>query len=157
MQINHIHRNNENLSRPVFGAKLGSELKKIVKDDPRYKDFIKKFETWGDSNSVVDVYKTSVNGESKYMLCLSNRVLDNTNIPINSFKSEISTNKIIESFFNLSSQIIKRTEYLLFKNVKDTAIKGGDRYLTRLSNIIRSHKLQGIMFDPKTAKIFDEI
>ena len=57
MQINPITPlTSNNNTRPAFGAKIGSGLKFLVKDDPRYEEFIKTFSTWGDSNSVVALY-----------------------------------------------------------------------------------------------------
>ncbi len=151
MQVNSIN------ARPSFGAKIGSGLKCLVKDDPRYENFMKMFENWGDTNTVVDVYQAQIHGKSKYMLRVSNKVLDNTTVPFQRGQSEFMKKNLINRFFDLTPTSIEWAEYSLFKEVKNFARGGGKPYLERLSNIIRSHKQQGIVFDPKTAKTFNEI
>lgn len=158
MQVNSISQANvNNNTRPSFGAKIGPGLKYLVKDDPRYDGFMKMFANWGDSNTVVDIYKAQIHGKSKYMLRLSNKVLDNTTVPFQRSQSEFMKKNLINRFFGLTPASIELAEYSLFKEVKDFARGAGKPYLERLSNIVRIHKLQGIVFDPKTAKTFNEI
>ncbi|PWL73740.1 hypothetical protein DBY21_10250 [Candidatus Gastranaerophilales bacterium] len=158
MQINSISaQNSNNNTRPAFGAKIGTVLKFMVKEDPRLETFMKNFSKWGDSNTVVDVYNAQIGGKTQYMLRLKNNVLDGTTVPVNKEKPEFMKKNLINPFFNLTERDINWAEYSLFKRVKDFARSGGKPYLERLSNIIRSHKQEGIVFDAASAKIFNEI
>lgn len=155
MEINSI--NNYGVNQPVFTAKIGSGLKFLVKDDPRFNTFMDSFSKWGDSNSVVDVYNAKINGKTKYMLRLSNKVLDETTVPLQKNSSEFMKQNLINQFFDITEKTIDFVEYNLLKNVVDSARQGGKPYIERLHNIIKSHKKEGIVFDAKTEKCFREL
>lgn len=148
--------NSNNNPRPVFCAKIGAGLKFLVKDDPRYEEFMKNFSKWGDSNSVVDIYNAQINGKTKYMLRLKNNVLDKTSVPLVKGQSEFMRKNLINKFFELTSKSIDWAEYNLFKTVKDD-VRGSKPLSEWLANIINGHKKDGIVFDPETARRFKEI
>lgn len=154
MQINPITPLTSNSNtRPAFGAKIGSGLKFLVKDDPRYEEFIKTFSTWGDSNSVVDIYNAKINGKTKYMLRLKSNVLDETTVPINKGQPEFMKKNLVNKFFELTPKSVLWAEDSLFKKVLDDA-RCSKPFWERLVNIMNGHKKEGIVFDSETAKRF---
>lgn len=158
MQISSINQQYQNNTpHPAFGAKIGSGLKFMLREDPRLEGFMEKFSKWGDSNTIVDVYSAQSGGKTRYMLRLKNNVLDETTVPVNKEKPEFMKKNLVNQFFNLAERNIDWAEYSLFKKVKDFARGGGKPYLERLSNIIKSHKQEGIVFDAASAKRFNEI
>lgn len=164
MQVNSISgnniygsNNNKYNNNPSFQAKVGPGLEALIKNCPEYENFMKMFSKWGDSNSVVDIYNANINGKTKYMLRLSNNVLDNTNVPFKRAESVYMKKDLIKRFFDLSPNEIWWAEGTLFKTVKDFAVNGGKPYIERLSNIIKSHKQEGIVFDAATAKRYNNI
>lgn len=159
IRINNFNgKNNYKIgNNPSFQAKIGPGLEPLVKNSPVYDDFMKMFSKWGDSNSVVDIYTAKINGKTKYMLRLSNKVLDETSVPFRRGQSVFMKNDLIKRFFDLSPTEIWWAEGSLFKTVKDYAVNGGKPYIERLSNIIKSHKKDGIVFDSETAKRFNDI
>lgn len=164
MQVNSISgnniynsNNNKCKSSPSFQAKVGPGLEVLVKNVPGYDDFMKMFSKWGDSNSVVDIYNANINGKTKYMLRLSNNVLDGTNVGFKRDEPVFMKKDLIKRFFDLSQKDLWWAEGNLFKEVKKVAFDGGKPYMERLLSIINSNKKDGIVFDYETAKRFNDI
>lgn len=156
MQINPVNQfNSNNNVRPAFGAKIGPSLKALVKDDPRYDGFMKMFSNWGDSNSVVDIYHAQIDNRTKYRLMLKNNVLDETKVPFRRGQSEFLKKNLINRFFDLTPETIWWAENSLFKNVKSVA-NSSKPHFERLSNIIESHKKEGIVFDARTLRRYED-
>ena len=145
-----------NKSQLSFKAKIGPSLKFLAKSDPRYDDFIKNIEKWGDSNSVLDIYSANIKGKTKYMLRLKNNVLDSTTVPINKKESVFMKKDLLNQFFELSEKSVLWAEDKLFHEVRAFA-SAGKPYAERLANIINSHRSEGIVFDAQTAKRFKEM
>ncbi len=156
MQINSVNSNILQNRQPAFNAKIDSKLMYYAKKDPRFDGFMQQFKQWGDSNSVVGIYNTKINGKIRYMLRLRNEVLGRDNVAIKHDEPEYMESKLADKFFSLTSKDIDFAEYKLFKEAKRFAREAGLPYIERLNNIIKSKKEDGLVFDSDTLKRFKD-
>ena len=152
-----MQTNTINTKTPAFGAKIGSKLKLYAQKDARFENFMKEFSKWGDSNSVVDIYNSKINGKTKYMLRLENQVLDRTNVRITNDESVYMPEKLINTFFNLTEKSILWAEDRLFIEVKKFLKTAPVRYREWSANIIKQQEHSGKVFDHDTAQRFQRL